>query len=69
MIAAHSHSLVGQFGICASPYIAMIEINYGRDKSGRAIPTFLKSRGELRFAIPTFLKSRVGSRFAIPKSG
>ena len=24
--------------------------NYGRDKSGRAIPTFLKSRGESRFA-------------------
>ena len=52
MIAAHSHSLVGQFGICASPYIAMIEINYGRDKSGRAIPTFLKSRGESRLASP-----------------
>ena len=46
-----------------------LKTKYGRDKLGRAIPTFLKSRGGSRFAIPTFLKSRVGSKFAIPKSG
>ena len=46
-----------------------IKSKYGRDKPGRAILTFLKSRVGLRFAILTFLKSGVGSRFTIPKSG